>query len=384
VQQPPAATELVLEPLTPRYRLVKHEIVEGDTASAVLRALLTEGGTTPAAPVAADLLTAAGSQLDRLSIGDDVVLDYRDGEPLPWRLRVEAGAPTQLELVRRGDAWSADRRPVPYHITTGAREMVVNSSLWDAALTAGLRPSQVLSVAGIFEYDVDFNTELVKGARIRLAADTLTGEDGETRIGNIRGAVLDNGDKSFTAVRFVGSDGKVGWYSPDGKGRRRPFLRSPLEFSRVTSGFSMSRFHPILGYGRPHYGVDLGAPTGTPVRAVADGVVTDAGYHNGHGNFIELKHQAPYTTSYSHLSAILVKRGQTIHQGDVIGRVGMTGLATGPHLHYQFMVNGVFKDPMTIDLPTTGALLVEDEAAFQKVCAEVVPVLQAAKGTGAG
>jgi murein DD-endopeptidase MepM/ murein hydrolase activator NlpD len=365
----PLAGPVAWSAIPARYRTAEHEVVEGETASEVLRAM-----NAPTAP----LLAAADGRLNRLSVGDVVQLDFVEGETSPWRLRLDKGGPQVLALVRTGELKYAQTQiPVPFTIETGARTLTVTSSLWNAALDAGLRPGQVMGVASIFEYDVDFNTELLPGAIIRLAADTLTDDAGVSRVGDIRAAKLQNGAKTFVQIKYRLADGTVGWFKPDGTGARKPFLRSPLAFSRVTSGFSTGRYHPILKVSRPHLGVDFGAPTGTPVRAVADGVVSKAGPAGGHGNHIELDHEGPYATSYSHLSAILVKRGQTVHQGDLIGRVGTTGLSTGPHLHYQFFVNGTYVNPLTVVLPNNGAseLPEAEKAAFFKVRDSVLPLI---------
>lgn len=370
--QPTPAMAAQLPPIPPRYRTESREVGEGDTAGEVLRALSLDADS---------VIGAARGRLDRLSIGDRFHVDWRADLDHPWRVRLEGAGPSELAFVWNGTGWDVGDRPIPYTVSSGAREMVVNSSLWEAGLDAGLRPSQIIGVAQIFEYDVDFNTEIVKGAIIRLVADTLTAEDGSTRVGDIRAAYLKNGSKTYTAIRFRMADGSTGWFAPDGTGRRRPFLRSPLEFSRVTSSFSTGRYHPILKVKRPHLGVDFGAPTGTPVRAVADGVVEVAGPSGGHGNFVRLDHEGPYETSYSHLSAILVRRGQKVRQGEVIGRVGATGLATGPHLHYQFFVDGEYRDPMKVDLPMTGSLPDAERDAFFAARDAVLPLLGSAPAT---
>lgn len=358
IPQPAAVTVSAWEPVVARLRTDQHEVVPGETASEVLRAM--------SAPADA-LIGAAAGGLDRLSVGDVVQLDYEAGDDSPFRLRLDKGGPTVFALVRQGDRYVPSRIPVPFHVETGAKTLTVTTSLWQAALDAGLRPSQIMNVASVFEYDVDFNTELVPGAVIRLAADTLTDDAGATRVGDIRGAKLTNGSKTYVQIRYRLADGTVGWFKPDGTGAHKTFLRSPLPFMNVTSGFSATgRYHPILKIRRPHLGVDFGAPMGTPVRAVADGVVSQAGPAGGHGNHVALQHAGPYATGYSHLSAILVRRGQSVHQGDIIGRVGMTGLATGPHLHYEFFVNGKFVNPLSVDLPNNGSseLPEAEKAAF--------------------
>ncbi len=347
IPQPVAVTTASWEPVAARLRTTQHEVVPGETASEVLRAM--------GAPADALIGGAAGG-LDRLSVGDVVQLDYEAGEDAPFRLRLDKGGPTVFALVRQGERYVPSRIPVPFHIETGAKTLTVTSSLWQAALDAGLRPSQIMNVAAIFEYDVDFNSELLPGATIQLAADTLTDDAGASRVGDIRGAKLTNGSKTYVQIRYRLADGTLGWFKPDGTGAHKTFLRSPLPFMNVTSGFSATgRYHPILKIRRPHLGVDFGAPMGTPVRAVADGVVSQAGPAGGHGNHVALQHAGPYATGYSHLSAILVRRGQTVHQGDIIGRVGMTGLATGPHLHYEFFVNGKYVNPLSVELPNNGS-----------------------------
>lgn len=365
----PLAAPVAWSPVPARYRTIEHEVVDGETASEVLKAM-----NAPTGP----LLAAADGRLNRLSVGDVVQLDFVEGETSPWRLRLDKGGPQVLALVRTAELKYAQTQiPVPFTIETGSRTLTVTSSLWSAALDAGLRPGQVMGVASIFEYDVDFNTELLPGAIIRLAADTLTDDAGVSRVGDIRAAKIQNGSKTFVQIKYRLADGTVAWFKPDGTGARKPFLRSPLAFSRVTSGFSTGRYHPVLKIRRPHMGVDFGAPTGTPVRAVADGVVSKAGPSGGHGNYVELDHDGPYATSYSHLSAILVKRGQKVQQGDLVGRVGTTGLSTGPHLHYQFFVNGTYVNPLTVVLPNNGAseMPEAEKADFFKVRDSVLPLI---------
>ncbi len=368
VENDPQPTPAIEEPaptLALRYTTLSHTVADGETASGILRKL-----------GASKMLAGAGRGLDRLGIGDTIHVDRRSGEREPWRLRFDKGEGTALVITEINGRFVAQRQPVPYQIERGRFDLTVETSLWAAATSAGVSGNQIMGIAKIFEYDLDFNTELVKGATIRLAATRLTDESGDSRMGTIRGALLRNGKDEYVAIRYHDSSGNAGWYTPDGFGRKKAFLRSPLEFSRVTSGFSRGRFHPILKSTRAHLGVDFGAPTGTPVRAVADGVVDTAGRNGGHGNYIEVDHEGPYSTSYSHLSRIVVKRGQKVRQGDVIGHVGSTGMSTGPHLHYQFMVNGKYQDPMTTKLPMTTTVSAIDEAAFKALAAEMVKELK--------
>ena len=226
----------------------------------------------------------------------------------------------------------------------------VRSSLWAAADDARLPDAIAMQLVDIFSGDIDFHRQLRKGDTFSVAFEAMTADDQPIAwnqgTGRIVAAEFINNGKSLQAVWYQGA-GKGGYFGPDGRSRRKSFLASPMEFSRVTSGFAM-RFHPILQSWRAHNGVDYGAPAGTPVRSVADGVVETAGRQNGYGNVIQLQHGAGKTTIYAHLSKIDVRQGQRVEQGQRIGTVGATGWATGPHLHFEFRVGGRYQDPLKV------------------------------------
>ena len=226
----------------------------------------------------------------------------------------------------------------------------VRSSLWAATDDARLPDAIAMQLVDIFSGDIDFHRQLRKGDTFSVAFEAMTADDQpivwNQGTGRIVAAEFINNGKSLQAVWYQGT-GKGGYFGPDGRSRRKSFLASPMEFSRVTSGFAM-RFHPILQSWRAHNGVDYGAPAGTPVRSVADGVVETAGRQNGYGNVIQLQHGAGKTTIYAHLSKIDVRQGQRVEQGQRIGTVGATGWATGPHLHFEFRVGGRFQDPLKV------------------------------------
>jgi murein DD-endopeptidase MepM/ murein hydrolase activator NlpD len=255
----------------------------------------------------------------------------------------------------------------------------VNNTLWGAAMEAGLRPGDIVRLANIFQWDVDFARELRQGARFTLVAEELVREDGEnTKLGEIHAVRLENDGKVYTAIHFTKQDGEDGWFAPDGKASKRPFLRSPLEFSRVTSKFNPKRFHPILKKRRPHLGVDYGAPRGTPIRAIGAGVVRYSGKRGGYGNFVKIDHAGPYHTQYAHLHRIKVRNGQRVKQGQIIGTVGSTGLATGPHLHFEFLSNGRHVDPTKVNVPTVEPLPKAERASFFQVRDQWLPILEEA------
>jgi len=217
--------------------------------------------------------------------------------------------------------------------------------------------------------------------QVGAGAGGSAGVDGEpVAVGRIVAAEFVNRDTTFRAFLWQGTDGSEGYYAEDGKSTRKAFLLSPMEFSRITTGFTDARFHPLFHTMRAHHGIDFAAPTGTPIRATGDGVITFAGVQNGYGNVIMVQHPGEYSTVYAHLSrfATETKSGARVHQGDTIGYVGQTGWATGPHLHYEFRVDGEARNPFAIDLPTARPIAVEDRPAFELAIAPFVTELQVA------
>jgi murein DD-endopeptidase MepM/ murein hydrolase activator NlpD len=227
----------------------------------------------------------------------------------------------------------------------------IRSSLFTATDDARIPDAIATQLAEMFATDIDFHHGLRKGDTFSLVYDTLTA-DGEPitwggSVGHIQAAQFVNNGKTYQSLWYRDANGKGAYFDFNGQSKRRAFLASPMEFSRVTSGFAM-RFHPILGEWKRHLGVDYGAPTGTPVRVVGDGTVKFAGQQNGYGNVVIVQHSGDRETVYAHLSRILVRAGQHVGQGDHIGNVGMTGWATGPHLHFEFRVHGQHQDPLAI------------------------------------
>src|SRR5262249_21192743 len=233
-----------------------------------------------------------------------------------------------------------------------------------AVAAAGEDDQLALDLADIFMWDVDFNTELRKGDSFRVAVEKLSLDGKFSRYGRILAAELVRGERVLQAVRFDGKQGP-GYYMPDGRPLRKAFLRSPLRFTRISSGFTSARLHPILGVVRPHFGVDFAAPIGTPVRASGDGVVTQAGVDGGYGKVVRLRHANGYETLYGHLSRIDVRVGQRLMQGAVLGAVGMTGLATGPHLDYRMIKSGAFVNPLRVQSPPADPIAADEQDEFQ-------------------
>lgn len=223
----------------------------------------------------------------------------------------------------------------------------IRTSLFAATDEARIPDSVAMQLADIFSGDIDFHRALRKGDRFSVVYETLEADGEPMRAGRVLSTEFVNNGKTYQAMWFQEPGKKGGFYTFDGQSLRRAYLASPLEFSRVSSGFKM-RFHPILQTWRAHLGVDYAAPTGTPVRSVGDGAVEFAGAQGGFGNVVYVRHANNHTTVYAHLSRINVRKGQSVSQGQNIGAVGATGWATGPHLHFEFRVNGRHQDPMTI------------------------------------
>jgi murein DD-endopeptidase MepM/ murein hydrolase activator NlpD len=261
----------------------------------------------------------------------------------------------RLVIERQGSAFSSRVEVAPYARSSRLAAGVIRSSLFAATDEAGLPDAIAMQIADIFSGDIDFNRSLRKGDRFSVLYETMEADGEPLRVGRVLSTEFVNGGKSLQAMWFrdetqpLGPKGEVkgAYYSMDGKSLRRAYLASPMEFSRVTSGFSM-RMHPIHNTWKAHLGVDYGAPTGTPVRSVGEGVVEFAGSQNGFGNVVYINHGKGHTTVYAHLSRINVKRGDRVSQGQHVGAVGATGWATGPHLHFEFRINGVHKDPIMI------------------------------------
>ncbi|MDH4392832.1 MAG: M23 family metallopeptidase [Aquabacterium sp.] len=255
--------------------------------------------------------------------------------------------------VRRGDTgFSAVLETAPLVPQTRLGSGTIRSSLWAATDEAQLPDAIASQLIEIFSADVDFHRELRRGDTFSVVFEALTADDQvitwNDATGRILAAEFVNHGRQWQAVWFKDvAKGKGAYFSPDGKSRQRSFLASPLTFSRVTSGFAQ-RFHPILQNWRAHKGVDYSAPTGTAVRTVADGVIEFAGRQNGYGKVVKVQHANGQSTLYAHLSRIDVNVGQRIEQGQLIGAVGATGAATGPHLHFEFLVYGEHQDPLTI------------------------------------
>lgn len=298
-------------------------------------------------------------------------------------LRYMAGSDVYA-VEREENHFTVVRQPAELESRIMMASGVITSSLFAAADAANLADAIAVQIADIFSTDIDFHRDLRKGDRFSVVYEAFYHQGDLVKSGRVVAAEFVNAGKTYQAVYFQTQEGKGGYYTLSGRNIRKAFLRSPLEFSRISSGFTAARFHPVLQRWRAHKGIDYAAPAGTRVKATSDGTVEFAGVHRGgYGNLVVLRHQAKYTTWYGHLSGIAkgVRQGSRVAQGDVIGYVGATGLATGPHLHYEFRINDVHQDPLRVVMPSAPPITAEIKPQFDSVTQALAVRLEALRGT---
>jgi len=362
---PSLASGLTLADLTerPGFSLYRSEQVRGsDTAESLLARM---GVADPAA--AAFLRRDANTVQNLLGrTGRLVSAETTDDHRL---LRITArwapddsGNFKRLVIEKSGNGFTSHIDTAPLTTSSRLAGGVIRSTLFAATDASNIPDSVAVQLAEVFSGNIDFHSSLRKGDRFSVVYETLEADGEPLRSGRVLSAEFHNNGKTHQAVWFQESSASKGaYYTLDGQSLRRAYLSSPVEFSRISSGFSM-RFHPILQKWRAHLGTDFAAPTGTAVRTVGDGVVEFAGVQNGYGNVIYIKHRDQHVTVYAHLSRIDVRVNQAVDQGQTIGAVGATGWATGPHLHFEFRVNGQQQDPMTIAQSSESATPVSNAA----------------------
>ena len=289
-----------------------------------------------------------------------------------------------LSVTRQDDSLAVGQEPVQLERRVLMNSGDIRSSLFAATDAAGLPDAVAIQVADIFSTDIDFHRDLRRGDRFSVVYEMFYDHGSPARAGRVLAAEFINVGRLYRAVWFQQADEQGGYYTPDGRNIRKAFLRSPLEFSRISSGFALSRFHPILRQWRAHKGIDYAAPTGTRVRATGDGVVEFAGRHQGgYGNLVVLRHQSKFTTWYGHLSGFAkgMRKGARVAQGETVGFVGATGLATGPHLHYEFRINDVHQNPLRVVLPAAPPIGPEQKAAFHAAATPLAQLLALLRNT---
>ena len=370
--------EIALPKVAPNVNTIasfwrNERVQRGDTVVEFLRRLNFED---PAASTW--LRTAAEAESFRkLAVGREVQAETNaDGELVALRYLGDNGA--QVVIEQQGDAYTTRTLPAQLEKRLFVRTGEIKSSLYAATDAADMPEAAARQLTEIFGGDIDFHHDLRKGDKFTVVYEMIYSNGTLVSTGHIQAAEFINQGQTYRAVSFQGD-----YYTQEGKCVRKAFLRSPIEFSRVSSGFTNSRFHPVLNKWRAHRGVDFAAPIGTRVKATSDGVITSFGRQGGYGNFITVNHQGRFTTLYGHLSSFAkgLRRGQRVAQGDVIGYVGMTGMTSGPHLHYEFKIDGQQRDPLRVALPDAKPVSAEHMAAFQLAADNFVARLNLLRNT---
>ncbi|HEY1283269.1 MAG TPA: peptidoglycan DD-metalloendopeptidase family protein [Steroidobacteraceae bacterium] len=318
--------------------------------------------------------------LDDLRPGEALHLVHRDGTLFGFERQL---SPSEtLKVVREADGFRSDVLENPLESAERTVSGVIDSSLFEAVAKAGAHDQTALALAEIFGWDIDFVLDIQPGDSFVATYSELSQDGTYVKDGPITAALFINQGREYRAVRYVDPSGLARYYTPEGLSMQRAFLRTPVEFTRISSRFNPSRRHPILNTIRAHKGVDYAAPIGTPVRAAGDGRVVFAGKKGGYGNVVEIAHTRGVVTVYGHLSRFAsgTRLGQRVSQGSVIAYVGMSGLATGPHLHYEYRVNGVHKNPQTVSLPSAAPIDPAWRADFDTQAALLLATLEPPPG----
>jgi murein DD-endopeptidase MepM/ murein hydrolase activator NlpD len=396
----------VRTPLTLPPRAIPDAAGLGPALATALIEAATPGQDEPSEPVDTSrrtmLTVQSGDSLDRLfrrhelSVGDlHGLLKVKEAAPHLRRIRpgdtidVVHDGPAVLSLTRRIDetrslvisagegGYVASYIDHPVEIRRSRVTGEITTSFYAAGLAAGLSDATIMRLAGIYAWDIDFALDIRRDDWFAVVLEEIWQDGEKLRDGEIVAAEFNNQRRAYRAVRFPDPDGRPRYFTPEGESMRKAFLRAPVDFTRVSSNFNPSRLHPILKTRRPHQGVDYAARSGTPIMAAGDGKVVTAGVKGGYGNTVVLQHGGNVTTLYAHLSRFgpNARVGRRVRQGEIIGYVGMTGLATAPHLHYEYRVNGVHKNPRTVELPKADPVPAARRAEFAAVTAPLIAEL---------
>ena len=365
-----AATPLVLAP-EPEYETLTLTIRRGDTLDQLFRSNQLDLGHL--AQIAR--LEEAGKLFRRIKPGDVFEITHDEGKLIRMHSVLNLTSALQVEREESGFKASIVERPI--EIRKRMAHGVIESSLFESGAAAGLSDKHIMNIAGIFAWDVDFVLDIRSGDSYYVQWEEIWQDDEYVTDGEIIVAEFNNDGRQHQAIRFVDKNGRTDYYTPEGDSVRKAFLRSPVDF-RVSSSFNPNRLHPVLKTRRPHRGVDYAAPSGTPIKAAGDGKVIFRGVKSGYGNVVILQHGGNITTLYAHMSrfASKVRNGSRVRQGQTIGYVGATGMVTGAHLHYEYRLNGVHRNPRTVELPQAEPIAAEYRDQFLAAAGPILEELE--------
>ncbi len=318
--------------------------------------------------------------LNRMRQGNryNLVIDFERGELIRFEYTIDDER--NLIADRKAAGFVSHIEQIRYETKTKHVLGKIESSLFEAADEVGLSPQITLSLVDIFSWDIDFNVDIRGGDTFSIIYEEKYLANDFVHYGRILAVLMIVQGKACFSFFYKNTNGNSDYYDLNGNSLRKVFLKSPLRYNRISSSFSRKRFHPILKRYRPHYGIDYAAPAGTPVQAIGDGKVVYAGWREGYGKFVQIKHNSNYQSTYGHLSRYgkKIKKNRTVTQGQIIGYVGATGLATGPHLDFRLLYKGRFVDPLKINFPSARPVRPKDLPAFK---AKIKPMLSALNGS---
>lgn len=349
VQELPLVTDMAEAPLPePMFTETVRQVQSGDSTARIFTSL----GIPQRELKLLERTKPYGTRLHDIYPGHTFTFTVNGNNEI-IRLTYSPGPLETLAFERAGDGFIGREVQREPEIQTAYKHASIDHSLFVASQRAGLDDSLTMRLAQIFQWDIDFVLDIRKGDEFYVLFEERYLDDEFIGYGEILAAEFINQKQSYRAVRYVDGEGHGGFFNPDGRNMRKAFLRAPVEFSRISSNFNLRRKHPLYKRTMPHRGIDYAAPTGTPILAAGDGRVQSASKSNANGNYVVVQHGEEFTTKYLHLSRFArgVRKGSRVEQGQIIGYVGSTGWATGPHLHYEFLVNGVHKNPRTVQLP---------------------------------
>lgn len=353
-------------------------VANGDTLSTVF----SKVGLSPSVMHAVLSSSKDAKQFSRLKIGQSLEFQLTEQGDLA-ALRSKLNSLETLALEKTSDGYTFRKEQIKPEINSVYARGEIDSSLFLAAKRAGLSHNLTMDLANVFGYDIDFALDIRKGDSFEVIYEEKTVEGQRVGTGNILAARFTNRGKTYSAVRYTNKDGATSYYNADGTSMRKAFIRTPVDFARISSRFSNGRKHPILNKIRAHKGVDYAAPHGTPIKSAGDGKVLLAGRKGGYGNTVIIQHGQRYRTLYAHMQGFAkgVRNGSSVKQGQIIGYIGTTGLSTGPHLHYEFQVDGVHVDPLGLKLPMADPIAQNEKQRFMQLSQPLMARMDQEKAT---
>ncbi|NBI52259.1 peptidoglycan DD-metalloendopeptidase family protein [Photobacterium alginatilyticum] len=349
------------KPAVPELNWKEHTVKSGES----LAVIFDKVGLSPGTLYRLVNADEGTKSLTRLRPGDLLKFGFDENNELVQLIQPQSATDT-LVITRTGDSYHSSEESKSVDTQLNFAQAIITSSFWNAADKAGLTANQIMEIAGIFGWDIDFALDIRQGDSFSVLFEERFVEGEPIGRGNIVAATFTNLGETFTAVRSKSGQ----YYDKEGRAMRKAFLRSPINFRYVSSNFNPRRLHPVTGRVKAHRGTDYVAPVGTPIWAAGDGVVMKSGYNKFNGNYVFIRHSSTYVTKYLHMTRRKVKTGQRVKQGQTVGTLGGTGRVTGPHLHYEFLVNGVHKNPRTVKLPQANSLKGTEKTQFKKYASE--------------